>query len=88
MNDKIKGLIVVVIWAVIYEVIPVWVVDFLLEQPNPLYALGTLLENIPRLQDIVTGNFNSNTAIFMAVIGLGIIGYGIYLFVRDVYRYS
>ena len=88
MNDKIKGLIVVVAWAVIYEVIPVWVVDYLLEQPNPLYSIGTLLENIPRLQDIVTGNFNSNTALFMAVIGIGIIGYAIYLFVKDVYRYS
>ena len=88
MNDKIKGLIIVVIWAIIYEVIPVWVVGYLLEQPNPLHSLGTFLENIPRLQDIVTGNFDNNTAIFMAIIGFGIIGYGIYLFLKDVYRYS
>ena len=88
MNDRIKGLIVVTVWAVIYEVIPVWIVDYLLKQPNPLYSLGKLLENIPRLQDIITGNFNSSTALIMGIIGFGIIAYGLYLFVRDVYRYS
>jgi hypothetical protein len=88
MKDSIKGLIVVVVWAVIYEVIPVWVVEYLLDQPNPLYSLGKFLENIPRLQDIVTGNFNSSTALFMGIIGFGIIAYGLYLFIRDVYRYS
>jgi hypothetical protein len=59
-----------------------------LDQPNPLYTLGTLLENIPRLQDIFTGNFNSSTSLLMAIIGFGIIAYGLYLFIRDVYRYS
>jgi hypothetical protein len=88
MKDRFKGLIVVVVWAIIYEVIPVWVVDYLLDQPNPLYTLGTLLENIPRLQDIFTGNFNSSTSLLMAIIGFGIIAYGLYLFIRDVYRYS
>jgi hypothetical protein len=88
MKDRFKGLIVVVVWAIIYEVIPVWVVDYLLDQPNPLYTLGTLLENIPKLQDIFTGNFNSSTSLLMAIIGFGIIAYGLYLFIRDVYRYS
>jgi hypothetical protein len=88
MKDRFKGLIVVVVWGIIYEVIPVWVVDYLLDQPNPLYTLGTLLENIPRLQDIFTGNFNSSTSLLMAIIGFGIIAYGLYLFIRDVYRYS
>jgi hypothetical protein len=88
MKDRFKGLIVVVVWAIIYEVIPVWVVDYLLDQPNPLYTLGTLLENIPRLQDIFTGNFNSSTSLLMAIIGFGIIAYGLYLFIKDVYRYS
>jgi hypothetical protein len=88
MKDRIKGLIVVVTWGIIYEVIPVWVVDYLLDQPNPLYTLGTLLENIPRLQDVFTGNFNSSTSLLMAIIGFGIIAYGLYLFIKDVYRYS
>jgi hypothetical protein len=88
MKDWLKGLIILIAGNIIYEVIPVWVVGYLLEQPNPLYSLGTFLDNIPRLQDIVTGNLNSSTALFMGLIGFGIIAYGLFLFIRDVYRYS
>lgn len=88
MNNRIKGLVVVVIWGIIYEVIPVWVVDYLLDQPNPLYSLGNFLKNIPRLQDIVSGNINSSAALFMTILCFAIIGYGILLFIRDLDRYS
>ena len=88
MNNRIKGLIVVVLWGIIYEVIPVWVVDYLLDQPNPLYSLGTFLENIPRLQDIVSGNINGSAALFMTILCFAIIGYGLLLFIRDLDRYS
>jgi hypothetical protein len=86
MKDWLKGLLVLIAGNVIYEVIPVWTVGFLLKQPNPLYGLGTLLSNIPSLQDIARGNFNSSTNLIFGLIGVAIIAYGLYLFVKDVNR--
>ena len=86
MRDWLKGLLVLIVGNVIYEVIPVWTVDFLLKQPNPLYDLGTFLSNIPSLQEIASGRLNSNVNIILGLIGVAIIGYGLYLFIKDVYR--
>ena len=88
MKDWLKGIIIMILVNVLYTVIPIWVVDYLLDQPNPLYSIGLFLENIPSIQDIVSGNFNSSTALFMGIIGFGIIAYGLFLFIKDVYRYS
>lgn len=88
MKDWLKGLLILVVGNVVYQVIPVWVVEYLLDQPNPLYSIGSFLENIPTLQDIVTGNFNSTTTLIIGLIGFAIIGYGLFLFIRDLYRYS
>jgi hypothetical protein len=86
MRDWLKGLLILIVGNVIYEVIPVWTVQFLLKQSNPLYDLGTFLQHIPSLQDIARGNFNSNVNLIIGLVGVAIIAYGIYLFVKDVNR--
>ena len=87
MKDWLKGLLMITVTNVVYYIIPVWTVDFLTKQPNPLYSLGEFLKNFPSLQDILSGNFmTSSLSIIIGLAGVAIIGYGIFLFVRDVYR--
>ena len=88
MRDWLKGLILLVLGNVLYEVIPIWVTDYLLKQPNPLYPLGEFLKNLPSLQDIISGNVNSGGGMAVAVLGLFMIVYGLYLFVKDLYKRS
>jgi hypothetical protein len=86
MRDWLRGLLILIAGNIIYTVIPIWVVEFLLKQPNPLYGLGTFLSNIPSVEDIARGNLNGNLNIILGLIGVAIIGYGLYLFIKDVYR--
>jgi len=88
MKDWLKGLVILIVGSVIYEVIPVWIVEYLLDQPNPLYSIGIFFENIPSLQDVVQGNYSGYTTLIIGLTGFVIIGYGLFLFIRDVYRYS
>nr|NIO44040.1 hypothetical protein [Candidatus Aenigmarchaeota archaeon] len=69
---------------VLYEVIPVWVTEYLLEQSNPLYSIGLLLEDVPTTHDILTGE----AGFAMGILGILLIIYGLYLFVRDLYKRS
>ncbi|NIM47138.1 MAG: hypothetical protein GTN40_03200 [Candidatus Aenigmarchaeota archaeon] len=84
MRDWLKGIILLVIGNILYEVIPVWITEYLLEQPNPLYSVGLLLENIPTTHDVLTGE----TGFAIGIIGILLIVYGLYLFVRDLYKKS
>jgi len=47
MRDWLKGLILLVMGNILYEVVPVWITEYLLAQPNPLYSIGLLLESFP-----------------------------------------
>ncbi len=84
MRDWLKGIILMLIGNLLYEIIPFWVTEYLLSQPNPLYSIGVLLENIPSLHDMLTGE----AGFAIGIIGFGIIMYGLYLFVRDLYEES
>lgn len=86
MKDWLKGLLIFTVGNVIYEVIPVWVVNYLLKQPNPLYGLGTFLQHIPSIQDVINGNYNGSFNLVIGIIGIAVIGYGLYLFLKDVYK--
>jgi hypothetical protein len=86
MKDWLKGLLILIAGNVIYEVVPIWVVGFLKQQQNPLSSLGTFLSNIPSLQQIATGNFGSQGTMIIGLVGVAVIGYGLYLFIKDVYR--
>ena len=86
MKDWLKGLILVTAGNVLYQVIPVWVTNYLSKQSNPLYSVGQFFKNLPSIQDLVTGNLGSNSGLIIAIAGLFMIGYGIYLFVKDLYR--
>jgi hypothetical protein len=48
--------------------------------------LGTFLKNIPSLQDIFRGNYDSNLNMIIGIVGIAVIGYGLFLFLRDLYR--
>ena len=86
MKDWLKGLALVTAGNVLYQVIPVWVADYLSKQSNPLHSVGEFLKNLPSIQDLATGNLGSNSGLLIAIAGLFMIGYGIYLFVKDLYR--
>jgi len=84
MKDWLKGLILLIIGNILYEVVPVWVTEYLLSKPNPLYSMGLLLENLPSIHDMLTGN----VGFAAGILGFGMIIYGLYLFVRDLYKRS
>ena len=84
MKNWLKGLILLIIGNVLYEVIPVWATEYLLSQPNPLYSIGLFLENIPSIHDILAGE----SAFTIGFLGLIMIIYGLYLFVKDLYEKS
>jgi hypothetical protein len=84
MKDWLKGLILMIIGNVLYEVIPNWVTEYLLSQPNPLYSIGSFLSGLPSLQDILSGE----SAFSIGILGFLLIIYGLYLFVRDLYTKS
>jgi hypothetical protein len=88
MKDWLKGLILLTIGNVLYEVIPIWVTDYLLKQSNPLYSVGRFLKNLPSIQDLITGNISSSGGLIIGFVGLLMIIYGLYLFVKDLYRKS
>jgi len=85
MKDWLKGLVLLTAGNILYEVIPVWVADYLLEQSNPLYSVGQFLKNFPSIQDLVTGNIGGSMGIVIGFAGLSMIGYGLYLFIKDLY---
>ncbi len=87
MKDWLKGLLLMITGNVLYEVIPVWVTDYLLKQPNPLYSVGLLFKNLPSIQDLLTGKLN-NSGLAIGLLGVAMIVYGMYLFVKDIYRRS
>ncbi len=84
MKDWLKGFILLVIGNILYEVIPSWITEYLLNQPNPLYSIGLFLENIPSIHDVLTGDIG----FIMGILGLFMIIYGLYLFVKDLYKKS
>ena len=88
MKDWLKGLILLIAGNILYEVIPVWVTDYLLKQNNPLYGLGTVLKNLPSIQDFLSGNISSSGSFAVGIVGLLMIAYGLYLFVKDLYKRS
>ena len=88
MKDWLKGLILLTLGNILYEVIPVWVTNYLLSQPNPLYSIGALLRNLPSLQSVLTGNAGSTGAFVIGIAGFGMIIYGLYLFAKDLYKRS
>lgn len=71
-----------------YEVIPVWVTNYLLSQPNPLYSVGSFLKALPSIQNILSGNVGGSGGIVIGIAGLGMIVYGLYLFTKDLYKRS
>jgi len=77
-----------IIGNILYEVIPVWVTDYLLSQPNPLYSIGNFLKNLPSIQDLISGNIGSSGSFVVGILGLFMIIYGLYLFVKDLYKRS
>ena len=85
MKDWLKGIILLIAGNVLYEVIPLWVTDYLLKQSNPLYSVGQFLQNLPSLQDVIRGNVGSSGGLIIGFAGLLMIGYGLYLFVKDLY---
>jgi len=84
MKDWLKGLILLIIGNILYEVVPVWLTEYLLAQPNPLYSIGLFLENIPSIHDALTGE----TGFAIGILGILMIIYGLYLFVKDLYKRS
>ena len=86
MKDWLKGIILLTAGNILYEVIPVWVTDYLLKQSNPLYSVGQFLKNLPSIQDLITGKIGSSGGLIIGFAGLLMIGYGLYLFVKDLYR--
>jgi hypothetical protein len=88
MKDWLKGLVFVIMGNVLYEVIPVWVSNYLLSQPNPLYQWGEFLKRLPSLQDIISGNMGASGGTVIGIIGIALIAYGLYLFVKDLYNRS
>ena len=87
MKDWLKGLFLVTIGNVLYQVIPNWTVEFLLKQPNPLYSIGTFFRDIPKLENLLNGNPSVINPI-ITIVCVGLVGYGIYLFIGDIYRKS
>jgi hypothetical protein len=88
MKDWLKGLILLTLGNVLYEVIPVWVVDYLLKQPNPLYSVGSFLKALPSIQDMLSGRVGSSGGFVIGIAGFGMIVYGLYLFTKDLYKRS
>lgn len=86
MKDWLKGLLLLTAGNVVYQVIPAWVVDYLLKQSNPLYSVGQFLKSLPSTQDLISGNIGSSGGLVIAAAGLFMIAYGLYLFVKDLYR--
>jgi len=84
MRDWLKGLILLVMGNILYEVIPVWITEYLLEQPNPLRSIGLFLERFPTVHDILTGD----AGFAIGILGILMIIYGLYLFVKDLYKKS
>lgn len=84
MKNWLKGLILMIMGNILYEVIPAWIADYLLSQPNPLYSIGLFLTGLPSLQDILSGE----SAFAIGILGFLLIIYGLYLFVRDLYTRS
>jgi len=80
MKNWIKGVILMIVG----NVLTVWISDYLLSQPNPLYSVGSLLEDIPRIQDTLT----SDVGLLLNILGILIIFYGLYLFIKDVNRWA
>lgn len=84
MRDWLKGLILLIIGNILYEVIPVWITEYLLEQPSPLRSIGLLLENLPTTHDILIGD----AGFAIGILGILLIIFGLYLFVKDLYKKS
>jgi hypothetical protein len=63
MKDWIKGLIFLIIGNVLNNVIPYWISQYLLSLPNPFYSIGSLMQNLPSIQDLTAYNPNAQTAI-------------------------
>jgi len=87
MKDWLKGLIFLVMGNFFYDVIPVWITQYLLSLENPLYSIGLFLQNLPSIRDLTsTSTIGSNLGMIIGVVGIGFIAYALYLFFKRIYR--
>jgi len=83
MKDWFKGLILLVLGNVFYNVIPVWTTQYLLSLPNPLYSIGAFLQSLPSLN---LGTYSSSLEAIKQVVGFAIICYALYLISKSFYK--
>ncbi|MEM5778125.1 MAG: hypothetical protein QXK49_00635 [Candidatus Aenigmatarchaeota archaeon] len=89
MKEWLKGLILLIVGNILYNVIPVWITQYLLSLPNPFYSIGTFLQSIGNAyQSLSKANvdlFNTFESI-KQYIGIAIIGYALYLIIKSFYK--
>jgi len=89
MKEWLKGFVFLILGNIIYNVIPVWITEYLLSLPNPLKSIGEFFQSI----ELFFQNLSSlNPALFQSFnsikpfIGIACIGYALYLIMKMFYK--
>jgi hypothetical protein len=94
MNERMKGLIFLVVGNIMYSVIPVWITQYMLTLPNPFYSIGaffsgagTFVQSLSNLSSFGTGILAGiDLNMIKQVIGISFIGYALYVIAKSFYK--
>jgi hypothetical protein len=79
MKEWLKSMILLVVGNSLYNVVPIWITQYLLSLPNPFYSIGTFLLWLPTIN---LSSFSPWLDTAKQFIGISIIGYALYLIVK------
>ena len=83
LKDWIESMALLVIGNSLYNVVPVWITQYLLTLPNPFYSIGYLLHAIPTIN---LSSYGVALEPIKQYVGVSIIGYAVYLIAKMLYK--